>query len=95
MDGRRRGGSRLFAMDGASAGQRRALKPSVTTSACLRETARLAMCVNRAPMFWRSREQNAAIRVEVDTSVLLGPSLPSEMLDDEQSTLGLRVNRQV
>jgi hypothetical protein len=41
MDGRRRGGSRLFAMDGASAGQRRALKPSVTTSACLRETARL------------------------------------------------------
>jgi hypothetical protein len=48
MDERRRSASRLFAMDGASAGQRRALQPSVTTSACLHETARLApRCVRQ------------------------------------------------
>jgi hypothetical protein len=52
MDGRRRGGSRLFAMDGASAGQRRALKPSVTTSACLRETARLKP--RPRPLWWET-----------------------------------------
>jgi DNA-binding FadR family transcriptional regulator len=44
-------------MDGASAGQRRALQPSVTTSACLHETARLEAALGELVQHFSQRLQ--------------------------------------